>query len=193
MKVLIIDNYDSFVYNLHQYFMELGASSTVIRNDAIDLTGVRRMDPDAIVISPGPGKPSERRDFGISSDILSEISTEVPTLGVCLGHQGIAHVYGGTVKRGESPVHGKASPIVHDGSGLYKDLESPMTVGRYHSLVVDPDLPSCLQVTSKTVDGVVMGIRHRIYPIEGVQFHPESVLTPNGKSLLSNFLSGVRC
>ncbi len=192
MKLLIIDNYDSFVYNLCQGFEDLGGECVVARNDAVSLDDVRRMDPDGIVISPGPGMPSERRDFGICGDVLRTISREVPTLGVCLGHQGIAHFHGGRVVRADRLVHGKTSLVEHDGSGLYDGLPCPFTAGRYHSFVVSPELPPDLEVTSRTVDGTVMGIRHRHYPIEGVQFHPESILTPLGTTIMNNFLRGVR-
>ncbi|MBI0584262.1 MAG: aminodeoxychorismate/anthranilate synthase component II [Methanomassiliicoccus sp.] len=191
MNVLILDNYDSFVYNLRNSLEELGAHCTVIRNDSISIDEVRAAGPDAIVISPGPGVPGESRDFGICGEVLTTISHDTPTLGVCLGHQGIAHYYGGRVVRAP-PVHGKASPILHDGAGIYEGLPDPFTAGRYHSYIVDDDLPSDLMVTSRTADGTVMGIRHRRYPIEGVQFHPESVLTPIGGMVLSNFLRGAR-
>jgi anthranilate synthase/aminodeoxychorismate synthase-like glutamine amidotransferase len=192
MKVLILDNYDSFVYNLKQYLDELGAECLVARNDALSLDQVEAMDPDAIVISPGPGLPSDRRDFGICGEVLTGPSTEVPTLGVCLGHQGIAHFHGGKVVKATSLVHGKASMVSHDGTGIYEGLPDPFLAGRYHSFVVSTELPPELAITSRTADGTVMGIRHRRYPIEGVQFHPESVLTPQGKGILANFLKGVR-
>ena len=192
MKLLLIDNYDSFVYNLHQYLSELGADVEVVRNDAIDMRGVLELDPDAIVLSPGPGHPANPRDFGVCADILMTMSREVPTLGVCLGHQGLAHVYGGTVRPARTVVHGKASPIMHDGRTIFQGLESPLVAGRYHSLIVDAQLPSQLEVSATTPEGEVMAIRHRSYPIEGVQFHPESVLTPAGKSLLANFLQMCR-
>jgi anthranilate synthase component 2 len=192
MKVLILDNYDSFVYNLKQYLDELGADCLVARNDSLSLDQVAAADPDAIVISPGPGLPSDRRDFGICGDVLTGPSTEVPTLGVCLGHQGIAHFHGGKVVKAPHLVHGKTSLVSHDGCGLYEGLPNPFTAGRYHSFVVSDDLPSELAVTSRAADGTIMGIRHRRYPIEGVQFHPESVLTPQGKRVLDNFLRGTR-
>jgi anthranilate synthase/aminodeoxychorismate synthase-like glutamine amidotransferase len=189
----LIDNYDSFTYNLAQYLGELGASVDVKRNDALDLEGVRRLDPDAIVLSPGPGHPANRRDFGICTDILLQISPEIPTLGVCLGHQGIAHLYGGKVGRAPRPMHGKASMVQHDGGPLYDGVPSPFQAGRYHSLVVEKDaMPKELIVTASTAEGEVMGLRHRRLPIEGVQFHPESVLTPHGKPLLANFIRSAR-
>jgi anthranilate synthase/aminodeoxychorismate synthase-like glutamine amidotransferase len=192
MKILLLDNYDSFVYNLKQYVAELGPEVTVVRNDAIDAEGIRRFDPDAIMISPGQGHPAVKRDFGVCSEALTGICQDVPTLGVCLGHQGIAHCYGGNVARADELMHGKTSMIEHDGEGVFAGLEGRLSVGRYHSLVVR-DPPECLKVTARTADGIIMGIRHRKYPIEGVQFHPESILTPKGKSILANFIAGARC
>jgi len=193
MRLLLIDNYDSFTYNLAQYLGELGATVEVRRNDSIDLDEVRNIDPDAIVLSPGPGHPGNRRDFGICSDILGGVSPFVPTLGVCLGHQGIAQCYGGRVVRAQRIMHGKASMVEHDSSALFDGVPSPFQAGRYHSLIVEAcSLPSALKVTAVTKEGEVMGIRHREHPIEGVQFHPESVLTPQGKSILANFLRSVR-
>ncbi|MDW5562503.1 MAG: aminodeoxychorismate/anthranilate synthase component II [Methanomassiliicoccus sp.] len=191
MNVLVIDNYDSFVYNLSHSLEDLGARCTVVRNDAVTVDEVRTFNPDAIVISPGPGVPGDRRDFGVCGDVLTSISHEVPTLGVCLGHQGIAHHYGGHVVRAPA-VHGKTSLVEHDGTGIYEGLPAPFTAGRYHSYVVADDLPPELEVVSRTADGTIMGIRHRCYPIEGVQFHPESVLTPDGQMVLANFLRGAR-
>ena len=193
MRLLLIDNYDSFTYNLAQYLGELGATVEVRRNDSIDLDEVRNIDPDAIVLSPGPGHPGNRRDFGICSDILGGVSPFVPTLGVCLGHQGIAQCYGGKVVRAQRIMHGKASMVEHDSSALFDGVPSPFQAGRYHSLIVEAcSLPSALKVTAVTKEGEVMGIRHREHPIEGVQFHPESVLTPQGKSILANFLRSAR-
>lgn len=191
MRVLVLDNYDSFVYNLRNELEDLGARCTVVRNDAVSITTVRAFDPDAIIISPGPGVPSDPRDFGVCGEVLTTISHEVPTLGVCLGHQGIAHHYGGRVVRAPA-VHGKTSAIEHDGTGLYEGLPDPFVVGRYHSYIVANDLPPELEVRSRTTDGTIMGIRHRRYPIEGVQFHPESVLTPMGEKVLANFLRGAK-
>jgi anthranilate synthase/aminodeoxychorismate synthase-like glutamine amidotransferase len=193
MKILLLDNYDSFVYNLKQYMGELGPEVTVLRNDAIDMDGIRKFDPDAIVISPGPGHPSVKRDFGVCAEALTDICQTVPTLGVCLGHQGIAYHYGGKVERAAQLMHGKTSVIEHDGQGVFAGFEGPLIVGRYHSLIVNPALPECLKVTARTADGIVMGIRHNTYPIEGVQFHPESILTPKGKGILANFIAGARC
>jgi anthranilate synthase component 2 len=191
MKLLLIDNYDSFVHNLKQYLGELGAECIVRRNDALCLNDVSALDPDAIVISPGPGHPQNERDFGICRQVLQEISPDVPTLGVCLGHQGIATTFGAKVVRAPLPVHGKACLIEHDGTGLFAGLDSPMTVGRYHSLIA-VDLPPALKVTACTREGLVMGLRHEGFPIEGVQFHPESVLTPKGMHVLDNFLDMAR-
>jgi anthranilate synthase/aminodeoxychorismate synthase-like glutamine amidotransferase len=165
----------------------------VVRNDAIDIEGIRRFDPDAIIISPGPGHPGVGRDFGVCADALTDICPAVPTLGVCLGHQGIAHYYGGKVVRAVEMMHGKTSVIEHDGEGVFAGLEDALTVGRYHSLVVAQELPEDLRVTARTADGTIMGIRHRRYPIEGIQFHPESILTPKGKRILANFIDGARC
>lgn len=192
MKVLLLDNYDSFVYNLKQYVGELGPEVTVVRNDMVDAEGIRRFDPDAIMISPGPGHPAIKRDFGVCSEALTGICQEVPTLGVCLGHQGIAHCYGGKVAPAPEPMHGKTSAIIHDGEGVFAGLEGPMSVGRYHSLVVK-EAPDCLKVTARTAENIIMGVRHRKHPIEGVQFHPESILTPKGKCILANFIAGARC
>ncbi|MFA5311770.1 MAG: aminodeoxychorismate/anthranilate synthase component II [Methanomassiliicoccales archaeon] len=191
MRLLLLDNYDSFVYNLKQALGELGMDCTVVRNDAMDLGGIRKLDPDAIVVSPGPGHPLNERDFGICRDVLLEMSPKVPTLGVCLGHQGIAALYGSKITRCDVPVHGKMSQIEHNGEGLFEGLESPMLVGRYHSLVVR-ELSPDLEATARTADGEIMAIRHRRYPIHGVQFHPESVLTPKGKDVLANFVRMAR-
>ncbi len=184
MNVLIIDNYDSFTYNLVQYLGELGATCSVVRNDRADVDELVAQRPDRVVVSPGPCTPNEA---GISLDVVRRFPEEgVPTLGVCLGHQSIAQAFGGRVVR-HAPVHGKATVIEHDGESVYEGLDSPLTVGRYHSLVVDEELPDCLVETARG-GGVLMGIRHRELPVEGVQFHPESVLTPLGKPLLANFL-----
>jgi anthranilate synthase component 2 len=182
--VLLIDNYDSFTYNLYQYLCELGARVTVRRNDAISVAEARALEPDAIVISPGPGVP---RDAGVSLDLIRELGPTVPTLGVCLGHQAIAEAFGGKVVRAPELMHGKASRIHHTGAGVLKDLPSPFSAIRYHSLCAEA-LPDCLEVTAHSDSGVIMGIRHREYPVEGVQFHPESILTEHGKDLLRNFL-----
>ncbi len=193
MNVLIIDNYDSFVYNLYQRIGELGASPTVVRNDAVSLAEVRRLAPDALVLSPGPGHPGNARDFGVCGDLLRHLSPRVPTLGVCLGHQGIASVFGGQVGHAARLLHGKSSSIRHDGRTIFEGLPNPFPAGRYHSLAIAGDaVPADLEVSATSEDGEVMAVRHRRYPIEGVQFHPESVLTPDGPALLANFLRGVR-
>jgi len=186
-RVLVIDNYDSFVYNLVQELGELGADPVVHRNDAIDIDGIRAAGPDAILISPGPGRPE---DAGISDAVIRELAGEYPILGVCLGHQAIGQVFGGQVVAAPTLMHGKTSSIHHDGRGVFAGLPDPFVATRYHSLVVDPaSVPDSLEVSATTSDGVIMGLRHRTLPIEGVQFHPESLLTPNGPDLLSNFLA----
>jgi anthranilate synthase/aminodeoxychorismate synthase-like glutamine amidotransferase len=185
-KVLLIDNYDSFTYNLYQFLSELGADVTVVRNDAITVEEARQLQPDAIVISPGPGKP---RDAGISIDLVRELGPSTPILGVCLGHQAIAEAYGGTITRAPELMHGKASRIHHSGDGVLRNLPSPFSAIRYHSLCATAEsLPECLRVTARSDSDVIMGIRHTEYPVEGVQFHPESILTEHGKELLRNFL-----
>ena len=184
MKVLMVDNYDSFTYNLVQYLGELGCELEVVRNDRATVDELLARSFDRVVVSPGPCTPNEA---GISVDVMRRFpQAGVPTLGVCLGHQSLAQAFGGTVVR-HVPVHGKTTTVEHDGRTIFAGLESPLTVGRYHSLVVDEDLPDCLEV-SATGGGVLMGIRHRELPAEGVQFHPESVLTDDGKHLLRNFL-----
>jgi anthranilate synthase/aminodeoxychorismate synthase-like glutamine amidotransferase len=188
-RILVIDNYDSFTYNLVQYIGELGGDPVVYRNDAIALDKVAELAPSGIVISPGPGNPANPRDFGVSAAILKTISKETPTLGVCLGLQGFAHHYGGKVVHAKSLMHGKTSGITHDGKGVFKGLRNPLTGGRYHSLVVEEkSLPAEIEVSARTSDGEVMGARHKRHPIEGVQFHPESILTEDGKKLITNFL-----
>lgn len=181
MQILVIDNYDSFTYNLVQYLGELGADLDVVRND---VDGVLDRSPDRVVVSPGPCTPNEA---GVSVEAIRSFAERgVPVLGVCLGHQALAQAFGGSVVRGE-PVHGKTAEVEHDGRSIFDDLPSPMTVGRYHSLIVDPALPDELEVSAQGA-GVVMAIRHRELPAEGVQFHPESILTPEGKTILRNFL-----
>jgi anthranilate synthase component 2 len=185
--VLLIDNYDSFTYNLAQYLGELGAAVTVVRNDAMSLEDVAALNPDGVVISPGPGTPA---DAGISADVIRTLGHRTPILGVCLGHQTIGEVFGGDVVRAQAPMHGKPSAIRHRGTGLYDGLADGFAAARYHSLVVAPDsLGDALEVTAWTDDGVVMGLRHRTHPIEGVQFHPESILTEGGHRLLANYLA----
>ncbi|NDB95688.1 MAG: aminodeoxychorismate/anthranilate synthase component II [Verrucomicrobia bacterium] len=185
--LLVIDNYDSFTYNLVQYFGELGADPVVKRNDAVTADEVERMRPDKIVISPGPGTPA---DAGISMDLIRRFGPKLPILGVCLGHQSIGEVYGGKVVRAERLMHGKTSPIRHDGKGVFAGLPNPFEATRYHSLLVEKEsVPACLEVTADTAEGEIMGLRHREFPVHGVQFHPESILSKEGKDLLANFLN----
>jgi len=185
--IFVLDNYDSFVYNLVQYLGELGAEPVVERNDRIAFAQIREMKPSAIVISPGPRKPA---DAGISIPLIRELGASIPILGVCLGHQAIGEAFGGTVSRAGLPVHGKTSQVHHDGRTIFAGIESPFTATRYHSLLVEREnLPACLEVSAWTEDGLIMGLRHREWPTEGVQFHPESILTGAGKRLLRNFLS----
>jgi anthranilate synthase component II len=189
VRVLVIDNYDSFVYNLVQELGELGADPVVFRNDAIDVAGIRRERPDAVLVSPGPGRPE---DAGISMAAVRELAGELPILGVCLGHQAIGQVFGGSVVRAPRLMHGKTSEIAHDGAGIFAGLPDPFVATRYHSLVVAPEsVPDELVVTATADGGVVMGLRHRSLAVEGVQFHPESILTPSGPTLLGNFLTRV--
>lgn len=188
-RVLVIDNYDSFTYNLYQYLAELGADAIVVRNDAIDLDGIREHAPSHIVLSPGPGHPERPRDFGICADVITHL-VDTPILGVCLGHQGIAHHLGGRVVRAPEIVHGKTDGVVHDGVDLFAGLPAPLTVMRYHSLVVEPEsLPPTLRITAYNPTGLIMGLAHRTRPLFGVQFHPESIGTPEGRRLLANFLA----
>jgi anthranilate synthase/aminodeoxychorismate synthase-like glutamine amidotransferase len=186
-RVLMVDNYDSFTFNLVQYLGELGAEVTVHRNDQIDVAGIRAARPDGLVLSPGPCTPDEA---GVTLAALRELSGALPILGVCLGHQAIGQAFGGQVVRNVRIVHGKASPVLHDGGGLYQGVPSPFQAGRYHSLVVDrASLPAVLAVTSWTAEGEIMGLRHATLEVEGVQFHPESILTEAGKTLLGNWLA----
>jgi anthranilate synthase/aminodeoxychorismate synthase-like glutamine amidotransferase len=185
--ILVIDNYDSFTYNIVQYLGYLGAELCVVRNDQLTVRDIRAMQPSHIVISPGPGDPD---DSGISLDVLREMGATTPILGVCLGHQCIGQVYGGVVKRARVPMHGKVSLIHHDGDPMFAGLPNPFEATRYHSLIVEPEtLPDCLQVTARTEDSEIMGLRHKEYPVYGVQFHPESVLTPDGMQILRNFVA----
>ncbi len=184
--ILVIDNYDSFTYNLVQYLGELGAELSVVRNDVVDLAGVAAMRPERIVISPGPGTPD---DAGVSLDIIRHLSRSTPILGVCLGHQAIGQAFGATVSRAKRQMHGKTSPVTHDGRGVFRGLPTPFNATRYHSLAVIADtVPAELEISARSDDGEVMGLRHRQWPVEGVQFHPESILTEHGKTLLRNFL-----
>lgn len=186
VRVLLIDNYDSFTYNLAQYLAVLGSEVHVRRNDEVDVAGIRRLAPTHLVISPGPGGPS---DAGVSCKAVSALAGEVPILGVCLGHQVIGEVMGGRVERGPSPVHGKTSRVYHDGRTIFAGLPSPIKATRYHSLVVEREsVPECLEVSGETEDGLVMALRHREHAVEGVQFHPEAILTECGMKMLGNFL-----
>jgi para-aminobenzoate synthetase component 2 len=192
--LLVLDNYDSFTFNLVQYLGELAADHPITedlrveRNDALTLQQIRELAPDAILISPGPGDPDQS---GVCLEVLRELSPTIPTLGVCLGHQSIAQVYGGKVVRAKELMHGKTSPVLHEGQGVFAGLPNPLTATRYHSLIAERDsLPDCLEITAWLEDGTIMGLRHRDHPhLQGVQFHPESVLTQNGHQLLSNFLA----
>jgi anthranilate synthase/aminodeoxychorismate synthase-like glutamine amidotransferase len=188
--ILIIDNYDSFTYNLFQLFCELGAEVQVVRNDKIGLDEIERLGPERIVISPGPSTPLQA---GISNAAIRHFGPRLPLLGVCLGHQCIGHVYGGTVDRAQAIMHGKSSLVHHSGEGLFLGLPQPLSVIRYHSLAVQRELlPACLEVTAWTDDGTIMGLRHREYDVQGVQFHPESFMTQGGKELLRNFMAGSK-
>jgi anthranilate synthase/aminodeoxychorismate synthase-like glutamine amidotransferase len=186
--ILLIDNYDSFTYNLAHLFQELGAEVTVLRNDAVDADEAEGLDPSHLVVSPGPGRPT---GSGATLEIVQRLGPRIPTLGVCLGHQAIVEAFGGSVGQAKQLVHGKATPVSHDGRGLFTGLPDPLQGGRYHSLAAT-EVPACLEVCANTEDGEVMAVRHRDYPIDGIQFHPESVLTPDGPALARNFLAGRR-
>ncbi len=187
--ILLIDNYDSFTYNVYQAVANLGHPLQVLRNDRISLADISVANYDAIIISPGPGTPD---DAGLSKQIVREFAGKLPILGICLGHQVIGEVFGGNVVRAPQPVHGKTTEVVHQGDGLYTDLPQPFTAGRYHSLIVEESsLPECLEVTARNEENLIMGLRHRQFNVQGVQFHPESILTPLGNKLLANFLSSI--
>lgn len=190
MKVLVIDNYDSFVYNLVQYIGELGAETIVYRNNQITLNEATKLKPDRIVISPGPGNPEDEKYFGVCTKILQTLSPTIPTLGVCLGHQGIINAYGGKIIHAKKLMHGKTCTIKHNQKALFASVRNPLTATRYHSLAGEREtIPDCLQITAESVeDGEIMGIRHVKYPIYGVQFHPESILCEDGKLIIKNFL-----
>ena len=189
-RVLLVDNYDSFTHNLYQLLGEAGARVTVVRNDAVDLDGARALDPTHLVLSPGPGHPGQARDFGICGELIENLAPRLPTLGVCLGHQGIAHRLGGRVVPAGRIMHGKVDTISHDGRGLFDGLPTSVQVMRYHSLCVErATLPASLRVTAESPDGTVMAIAHQRWPLVGVQFHPESIGTPAGRDLLDNFLA----
>lgn len=189
--ILVLDNYDSFVANIGRYLRNLGAETVLLRNDAVGVDEVERLAPQALVISPGPGAP---REAGVSEALIRAFSGRLPILGICLGHQAIGEVFGGRVTRARVTMHGRASALAHDGSGVFAGLANPMTAGRYHSLIVeiDDEAASPLTVTARSDDGEIMGLAHRRHPTHGVQFHPESVLTPDGAALLSNFLEIAR-
>ena len=188
--ILMIDNYDSFTFNLVQYLNGLNEEVVVRRNDSLTIEDIRELNPEMIVISPGPCTPTEA---GISVDVINEFKGEIPILGICLGHQAIGQVFGGKIVRGKEPVHGKVFPINHTNKGVFEGLNNPLKVTRYHSLVVDKDsLPECLEITAETEDGVIMGFRHKEYLVEGVQFHPEAILTEQGMELLDNFLKQAK-
>ena len=187
--LLLLDNYDSFTYNIYQLFSDIGAQVEVVRSDKISIDGIRANDYRGIIISPGPGIP---QDAGISEEVIRQLGGEIPILGICLGHQAIGEVFGGRVVRAGEIVHGKASPIRHSGTGLYRDLSNPTEVARYHSLIIAREnLPDVLDVTSQLDDGTIMGVRHKTLPIEGIQFHPESILTPEGRRMMQNYLTDI--
>lgn len=188
--ILMIDNYDSFTFNLVQYLNGLNEEVLVRRNDSLTIEDIEELNPEMIVISPGPCTPTEA---GISIDVINKFKGEIPILGICLGHQAIGQVFGGNIVRGKEPVHGKVFPINHTNKGVFEGLNNPLKVTRYHSLVVDKEsLPKCLEITSETEDGVIMGFRHKDYLVEGVQFHPEAILTEQGMELLDNFLKQAK-
>lgn len=187
--LLMIDNYDSFTFNIVQYLGQMGEDVRVYRNDKITLDEIRKLKPEAIFLSPGPCSPKEA---GITVAVIREFYKTLPLMGICLGHQSIGYAFGGDIVRADRIMHGKVSPVHHDGKTLFTGLPNPFTAGRYHSLVVKPEtLPSCLEVSAKTAEGEIMGMRHKEYPVEGIQFHPESVLTPQGKRILRNFLKTI--
>ncbi len=187
--LLLLDNYDSFTYNIYQLFSDIGAQVEVVRSDKISIDGIRANGYRSIIISPGPGIP---QDAGISEEVIRQLGGEIPILGICLGHQAIGEVFGGRVVRAGEIVHGKASPIRHSGTGLYRDIPNPTEVARYHSLIIAREnLPDVLDVTSQLDDGTIMGVRHKTLPIEGIQFHPESILTPEGRRMMQNYLTDI--
>lgn len=194
MKALIIDNFDSFVYNLAQYVGQLGAEPLVYRNNELTLPEIQQLDPDRIILSPGPGRPEDRKYFGICLDVIKKVSPQVPTLGVCLGHQGIAYAFGGSIVPAKRLMHGKTSLIKHESDGLFEGVQNPLQATRYHSLVCErKGFPNCLEETATSIDdNEIMGLRHREYPIYGVQFHPESILTSEGLKIIKNFLDGPK-
>jgi len=187
--ILMIDNYDSFTYNLVQYIGQLGGEVMVHRNDAVTIDEIRKVKPDAIVLSPGPCTPKEA---GICVEVIRELGATIPILGVCLGHQAVGYAFGGEVIRAQRIMHGKTSQVINDGRTIFTGLPNPLVAGRYHSLILKKEsLPDCFEISAETEEGEIMGIRHKALPMEGVQFHPESILTPNGKRLLKNFLTMI--
>ena len=184
--ILMIDNYDSFTFNIVQYLEQMGEDVVVFRNDKVTVDRIDKLKPQMIFLSPGPGTP---RDAGITVDVVREFHKTIPIMGICLGHQSIGYAFGGEIVRAGRIMHGKVSPVHHDGRTIFAGLPDPFTAGRYHSLVVRPEtLPSCLEVSARTAEGEIMGLRHKEFPVEGIQFHPESVLTPQGKRILRNFI-----
>ena len=187
--LLLLDNYDSFTYNIYQLFSDIGAQVEVVRSDKISIDGIRANGYRGIIISPGPGIP---QDAGISEEVIRQLGGEIPILGICLGHQAIGEVFGGRVVRAGEIVHGKASPICHCGTGLYQGIPEHTQVARYHSLIIEREsLPDVLEVTSQLDNGTIMGVRHKTFPIEGIQFHPESILTPDGRAMMKNYLKDI--
>lgn len=184
--ILLIDNYDSFTYNVYQYVANLGCEVVVVRNDRMTVDEIAAKEWEAIILSPGPGTPD---DSGICLDVITRFAGQIPILGICLGHQAIGQVFGGKVVRAPELMHGKVSAIIHNEQGLYQGVPQPLLAGRYHSLIVEQaSLPDCLEVTARTTDGLIMGLKHKTYDVEGVQFHPESILTPDGLKILQNFI-----
>lgn len=189
--ILLLDNYDSFTYNVYQQLSELGAQVEVVRNDKMSPDEIKHCNYDAIVISPGPGVP---KDAGITEQLICECKGVLPILGICLGHQAIGEVFGGKIVRNKEIVHGKTSPLHHNSKGIYQGLPQNVEIGRYHSLIIEREsLPSCLEITSELEDGTIMGVRHKDYDIEGIQFHPESILTAEGHKMMKNFLNHISC
>lgn len=187
-KILLLDNYDSFTYNVYQLLSELGAAVEVVRNDKISVDAAKNFD--AVIISPGPGVPS---DAGITEQLIATLKGQLPILGICLGHQAIGEVFGGKIIRAKEIVHGKTSKLIHNGKGLYHGLAQGIEVGRYHSLIIEREtLPDCLEITSELEDGTIMGVRHKTFDVEGIQFHPESILTPEGRLMMQNFLQSLK-
>ena len=187
--LLLLDNYDSFTYNIYQLFSDLGAQVEVVRSDKISIDEIRAKDYRGVIISPGPGIP---QDAGISEEVIRQLGGEIPILGICLGHQAIGEVFGGRIVRAGEIVHGKASPICHCGTGLYQGIPEHTQVARYHSLIIEREsLPDVLEVTSQLDNGTIMGVRHKTFPIEGIQFHPESILTPDGRAMMKNYLKDI--